>query len=259
VVRCLGAGGSGVVFHVIDRKLQIPVALKVIRSDMRPEVEMLIRLAREVKLTRLINHPNVARIHDLNEWEGREFLIMELIDGISLRQRIRQVQTVSIKEGLYILRQLCAGLSAAHIAGIVHCDLKPSNIMLEQTGRVVILDFGIAKWSAMHQSETEVKALIGTPSYMAPEQIESKPIDYRCDIYNLGLIGFEIFTGTLPFIAEDAMTLAKMHSTKIPPDPLMLLPEMPATLAAIILRCLEKIPQKRFSSANEIASMLERV
>jgi serine/threonine-protein kinase len=258
ILQTLGKGGMGTVYQARDLKLDTEVALKLIRDESDADSGHKERFYREVKLARLVSHPSVARIYDLGEWKGRDFITMEYIQGDTLRKRLKKEGALSVAEGRRVLLQLCAGLGAAHAASIVHRDLKASNIMLGPDGRVVILDFGIARWvSALHRTTDGTKGAIGTPSYMAPEQFESGGVDQRADIYSLGVVAFEMFTGQRPFKGDGMAQLVKMHTLEPPPDPLKLKSDLSPRLAAVILRCLEKSPQDRFSSVVEIASLLE--
>jgi signal transduction histidine kinase/DNA-binding response OmpR family regulator/predicted Ser/Thr protein kinase len=256
VTRLLGAGGMGKVFLARDLKLSINVALKTLRRDLSKDHSQRVRLYREVKLARLISHQNVARIYDLDEWQGLEFLTMEYIEGVTLKQQLDSRGAFPLEEGTRILNELCHGLAAAHAARIIHRDLKPSNVMLQRDGRVVILDFGIAKLSSFHETGTNSKEVSGTPHYMAPEQFAGEAVDNRTDIYSLGVLAYEIFTGKLPFQGETMVSLAYMHTQKPPADPASLREDLPPRLAAVILTCLEKAPKDRFSSVAEILSLL---
>jgi CheY-like chemotaxis protein/predicted Ser/Thr protein kinase/two-component sensor histidine kinase len=257
VASQLGKGGMGIVFKVMDQKLNTDVALKLLRHDLDPDRQTLDRLYREVKLARLVSHTNVARIYDVGDWDGHEFITMEYIDGETLGHRLKIKGAQPVAEAQDLLRQVCAGLLAAHTAGIIHRDLKPHNIMLDRSGRAVILDFGIAKWAAnLHHTGTETQKMLGTPFYMAPEQFQEGRVDNRTDIYALGVVAFEIVTGQRPFDASSSVALAYKHTEEDPPDPLELRPDLSPRLAAVILRCLEKSPHNRFGSVSEILSLL---
>jgi serine/threonine protein kinase len=228
----------GAVYLARDLKVAADVALKVMRRDTAADDAKRARLYREVRLARLISHRNVARIYDLGEWEGYEFISMEYIKGKTLEQQLREEGAFSLDDGQHVLHELCNGLAAAHTAGIVHRDLKPANIMLEQGGRVVILDFGIARWvTGLHQTKTEEGHAVGTPWYMAPEQFTSENVDHRADIY---------------------ARLAYMHTSEPPPDPIKLRPDLSSQLAAVIYGCLEKSPRERFSTVAEVVSLIDR-
>ncbi len=256
VIRPLGEGGMGTVYLTHDVKLGTNVALKLLRQDHQGGQRRTSRLLHEVKLARLVSHPNVARIYDIDEAEGFDFISMEYVSGEPLDGRLSAEGQLSVKQGLDVVRQLCAGLGAAHAAGIVHGDLKPANIMLEEGGRVVILDFGIARWaSAIKQNRAESQAL-GTPFYMAPEQFKGNDGDHRADIYALGVLAFEVFTGRRTLCGDKLVSIAYQHANEQPEPPQQLNPEIPPRLAAVILTCLAKTPHDRFGSVGEIATCL---
>jgi class 3 adenylate cyclase/predicted Ser/Thr protein kinase len=258
ILQALGKNSTGTIYMARDLKLEVEVALKVAQNAPDADTSRHERLHREVMLTRLVHHTSVAQIFDLGEWQGYEFIIMEYIQGDTLEQRLGTTGALPVAEGQRVLQQLCAGLGVAHAASLVHRDLKPSNIILGPDGRVVILDFGVARWvSALHQTESGARGPVGTPSYMAPEQFASGEVDQRADIYSLGVVAFEMFTGRRPFDGDSTAKLERMHTQEPPPDPLQLKSDLPPRLTAVILRCLEKSPQDRFSSVVEIPSMLE--
>jgi serine/threonine-protein kinase len=257
IVRPLGEGGMGTVYKARDLKLSSDVALKLLKHDMFSDDSRRARIYREVKLAQLVSHRNVARIYDLQAWEGFEFISMEFIQGQTLAERLEASGAFSTEEGCDVLRQICAGLAAAHAANIIHRDLKPSNIMLEEGGRVVIMDFGTAVWdSALQETISKEKGVVGSPYYMAPEQFEDRQVDQRADIYALGVVAYEMFTGQVPFDAKNILSLAFKHTSQPPPDPLSIRPDLSMRLSAVILRCLEKTPARRFGSAVEVASLL---
>jgi predicted Ser/Thr protein kinase len=260
VLKKLGRGGMGVVYQVQDLKLETEIALKLLLRDFQDDPQGRKRLYREAKLARFVSHPNVARIYDLGEWEGHEFISMEYIQGRSLAQRLKTGDPIDLDQGLDVFRQICEGLAAAHLAGVIHRDLKPSNIMLEQGGRAVIMDFGIARWSpSSPQTDTGTRSTAGTPLYMSPEQFSGGDIDHRADIYALGCVAFEIFTGQRPFSADHDAGLGYQHTHLSPPHPRKLKPDLPPLLSAVILRCLRKRPADRFGRVEEITAFLTSV
>ena len=252
IVRWLGGGGMGRVYEALDLELDERVALKVLRSGMPDEA--IERFRREVKLTRRIVHRNVARMFDIGEHAGDRFLTMELIDGPSLAQELGAPMTwARLREvGL----QICAGLGAAHASGVVHRDLKPDNVLVETaTGRIVITDFGIAR-TGEDANVTRIGEVIGTPRYMAPEQLAGEPLDGRADLFALGVMMYELATGTRPWAGDNAIAIAVAQATK-PPRPMS--GKVPAELAAIVERCLALAPADRPASATEIGEALERI
>ncbi len=254
----LRSGSSqSAVFEARDQKLDVDVAIKLVPRNPTGDPRAASPLLREVRLARLIHHRNIARLHDVGEFGPFDFVTMELIRGERLAHRLAAGHALPQDLTVDVLRQLCSGLAAAHGAGVVHRNLKPSNIMLEQTGRVVMLEFGIARWSPdVDRTATEHGEVLGSPHYVAPEQIEDQPGDARTDIYSLGVIAFEMGTGRPPFVAEDPLAVLKMHLEEPPPDPLSLNPELSPRLAALILRCLAKNPAERFDSTTEVVPLL---
>jgi serine/threonine-protein kinase len=209
-----------------------------------------------VKLARRVTHPNVARTFDLGEHEGERFLTMEYIDGESLATRLACERQLPLAAVVEIASAICAGLDAAHAAGVVHRDLKPDNVLLGH-GRVVITDFGIARAQEPGSAASRTAVPLGTPAYMAPEQVEASPqIDARADVYALGAMLFELLTGRLPFESESVFAIAAMRLTQPPPDPRMHRPDLPEGVANIVMRCMARKPEDRPQSVAEIATRL---
>ncbi len=260
VIRSLGQGGTASVYHVYDSTLDIESALKLLLPKRSKKEKWLKRILREVKIARLLNHPNLVRIYDvyeIEEFNRLPFITMEFIQGESLETVMRNRGALEIAEAQAIILQLCAGLEVAHAAGIVHRDFKPANIMIEKTGRVVILDFGLALGnSEIKAFDTQTEGLVGTPCYMAPEQFENTRVDHRADIYALGLIAFEMVTGTRPFKSESIIGVAYKRWHEEAPNPMELRKDLPPRLAAVISRCLKKNLHERIGSMAEISSLL---
>ena len=204
IVKMLGQGGMGAVYHAHDRELEREVALKVIRSDMAANPEILRRFKQELILARQITHKNVIRIFDLGQADGIKFITMEYIEGEDLQGLMRRKKKLEPAEAATIMAQVCRALEAAHNEGVVHRDLKPQNIMLDKTGRVYVMDFGIAR-SLVTPGMTQTGALIGTPDYMSPEQAKGQTLDVRSDLFTVGIIFYEILSGQSPFEADTTM------------------------------------------------------
>ena len=256
IIRMLGQGGMGAVYHAHDRELEREVALKVIRSDMAANPEILKRFKQELILARQITHRNVIRIFDLGQADGIKFITMEYIDGEDLQALLRRKGKLEPAEAATIIAQVCRALEAAHAEGVIHRDLKPQNIMLDKTGRVHVMDFGIAR-SLVASGMTQTGALIGTPDYMSPEQAKGQTLDARSDLFTLGIIFFELLSGKSPFEADT--TMGKLWKrTSEPARPLSELDKtIPPALVAIVAKCLEIDPEKRFASAQEITQQIE--
>lgn len=248
----LGRGGMGVVYRAQDLETGQPVALKVLRPEVASDTASVERLKKELLLARQVTHKNVCRVYEFNRIGDVAFISMELIQGETLRSVLRRFGPLSIRKGIEIARQMCAGLREAHAQGIVHRDLKPQNIMVDTGGVIKIMDFGIARSAS---AETTL-SIAGTPAYMAPEQAVGKPADQRSDIYSLGLILYEIFTGTPAFSDASAFARLAKSSHEEPAPACEVEPNVPEWLEAVILKCLEKEPEKRFESVNELDTFL---
>jgi eukaryotic-like serine/threonine-protein kinase len=266
ILENIGKGGMGVVFRARDRRLDEEVALKVLRSEALAEDPGLVgRFKQELKLARRITHRNVLRTHDFDEWHGLPYISMEYIEGVTLKDLVRSKGALPVGVGLRIAKQVCQGLEAAHAGGVVHRDVKPQNMLiLPETGDVKIMDFGIARVSEVKRGESDpaltmAGTVMGTPDYMSPEQASGTPADFRSDIYSLGVVLFEMFTGRLPFTGEKVMNVILGHIQKPPPIPRKLNPQIPPELEAIILRCLDKSPKKRYQGIGDVLEALSNV
>ncbi|MBV9497199.1 MAG: protein kinase [Acidobacteria bacterium] len=271
ITGLLGAGGMGEVYEAEDRELRETVALKIIRPEIASNARILERFRREIQLARRVTHPNVCRIYDVSHHLARSeagelerriiFVSMELLHGRTLASELRERGRMSAHEAWPIVRQMAAGLDAAHAASIVHRDFKSANVMLVSgsTGlRAVITDFGLA-----HETDTEDTRLtasgmmVGTPDYMAPEQIESGPISPATDVYALGVVLFEMVTRRLPFAGTTPLAVALQRLQEPATSPRKWVPDLDARWEAVILRCLERDPSKRFDSAGAVVAALE--
>lgn len=253
----IGKGGMGVVYRVRDRETDEKLALKVIRADLVADSRLLERLKRELRLARRITHINVCRLHEFHRTPVLAFVTMELIDGETLRSVLHRRGTIGLEEGIGIARQICAALGEAHKQGIVHRDLKPDNIMLDRSGTVKVMDFGIAR--CVDTVNTFTSGTLGTPGYMSPEQVEGQPVDGRTDIYALGLILYEVFTGVVAFAADTPIALVWKQVHETPVRPRDLEPSLPPVLEKTVLKCLEKDPRRRFQSVEEVDKVLEEI
>jgi len=255
VLALIGLGGMGAVYKVLDRELDEVVALKMLKREIANAPGIVDRFRREVKLARRVTHPNVARTFDLGEHEGDRFLTMELVEGESLASLIAREGQLPLARVIEIASAICAGLEAAHAAGVIHRDLKPDNVMLG-ADRIVITDFGVAcVEDAGAAARTGIP--IGTPAYMAPEQVEASPhIDARADIYAFGAMLFELLTRHLPFEADSVFAVAAMRLTQDAPDPASYRADLPESLARVVRKCMARKPDDRFASAREIVAAL---
>lgn len=269
IIEFLGRGGMGEVYEAEDRELGERIALKVIRPEVSLQHELMDRLRREVQLARRVTHANVCRVFDLGHHRqaGQPliFLSMELIKGETLNDRLKRNGKIPFPEALHIARQLCQALGAAHEAGILHRDFKCGNVMLLGTGdhiRAVVTDFGIAR-SIQSREDTQSFAtnsgmVIGTPAYMSPEQLMGEKLTPASDIYSLGLVLYEMVTGVRPFRGESSWTETLKRLSTDPPAPVKVVPSLDPRWNRAIVRCLQRNPARRFSSAREVSDSLQR-
>jgi HAMP domain-containing protein len=255
----LGKGGMGIVYRAHDRDLDDLVAIKTLRSDaVSADPTLLDRFKQEIRLARRITHPNILRTHDLGESNGLRYLSMEYVKGITLKHLVESDQILPIPVALRIAKQMCAGLAAAHEAGVIHRDIKSQNIIIEPTGGLKVMDFGIARLTE-DRGMTATGTVIGTPDYMSPEQARGQPLDFRSDIYSTGVVLYELFTGTLPFEGDSPLAVVLKHVQEKPPSPQAKNPKIDPKVATIILRCMQKAPADRYQSINELYESLARV
>jgi len=256
ILGMLGAGGMGNVYKARDLELDELVALKVLRPELVGAPGVLDRFRREVKLSRRVTHPNVARVFDIGEHRGEKLLTMELIDGESLAALLARERRLSVGRVAVLASAICAGLAAAHAAGVIHRDLKPDNVLIDRSGRVVLTDFGIARAIAPGADRTAT-SFVGTPAYMAPEQVEEgAEIDARADLYALGAMLYELVVGEPAWQGASVLGIAVARLLRPPPDPKVKRPDLPDALAALILRCMARDPADRPASAEAVAGVL---
>jgi len=258
----LGKGGMGIVYRAKDRQLDEDVALKLLRPEVvERDPTLLERFKTELKLARKITHRNVLRTFDFSETDGVPYISMEYVEGVMLKDLIGSKGALPVGVGLRIAKQICQGLEAAHRQGVVHRDIKPQNMLIiPETGEVRIMDFGIARTTDIQGESggglTVEGTVMGTPDYMPPEQAQGRPADVRSDLYSLGVVLFEMFTGQLPFVGETPVATVVQHIRETPPAPRSIRPELPADIEAIILRCMEKAPERRYADVDALHAAL---
>ena len=254
----LGQGGMGRVYKAYDKELNRTVAIKVVRQGAMGETDALSRFKQELVLASKISHKNILRIHDLGEVEGMKFITMAYVEGHDLHQIIKDNPKLPLERVLKFAVQLAGALAAAHAEDVVHRDLKPQNVLVDKDDQVYISDFGLAKSFAEGAiGMTQSGALLGTPRYMSPEQVEGKPTDGRSDIYSYGLILYEMATGDVPFTGESTLGVMYQRIKEKPKSPKLVNPSLPNWFVKIIMRCLEKDPDARYQNAYEILADLQ--
>jgi tetratricopeptide (TPR) repeat protein/predicted Ser/Thr protein kinase len=258
VIEELGRGGMGRVYKALDSEIKDKVALKVLKPEIASDGETIARFRNELRLARRISHKNVCRMYDLNHEQGTQFITMEYVEGENLKSLMRRMGPFSVGKAASVARQVCEGLAEAHRLGVVHRDLKPQNIMIDNEGNVRIMDFGIAR-SLKGKGITDTRVMIGTPEYMSPEQVEGAEVDGRADIYALGIILYELLTGKVPFEGDTALSVALKQKTELPRDPRGLNPQVPEAFSSLILRCLEKDKAKRYGNVEALISDLDTI
>ena len=251
----LGQGGMGAVYKARDRELDRLIALKVIRPELATDPSILQRFKQELILARNITHKNVVRIFDLGEAEGIRFISMEYVDGDDLRTLLRREGKFSPKDTISVIEQVCRALDSAHAEGVIHRDLKPQNIMRDKNGRIVVMDFGLAR-SLGESGMTQTGAIVGTIEYMSPEQALGSQLDQRSDIFSVGLIFYELLTGKAPYEADTAIASLMKRTREEARSASDVDASVPRSLSAIVSRCLEREPANRYHSVVELLQQL---
>src|SRR5450755_2450255 len=255
IMGVLGQGGMGAVYKARDRELDRLIALKVIRPELATDPAILARFKQELILSRNITHKNVVRIFDLGEADGIRFISMEYVDGEDLRTILRREGKFAPKDAIAVVEQVCRALDSAHSEGVIHRDLKPQNIMRDKHGRIVVMDFGLAR-SLGDSGMTQTGAIVGTMEYMSPEQALGSTLDQRSDIFSVGLIFYELLTGKAPYEADTAIASLMKRTREEARSVSDVEASVPRSLSAIVSRCLEREPANRYHSAVELLQQL---
>ena len=256
--KILGVGGMAVVFDATDTLTRRNVAVKMLRDDISSDPVSMRRFVNESKAVSMLSHPNIVKIFDVAVTDSYKYLVMEKVEGITLKKYMDQKGALPVPEALGYVRQILSALDHAHAKGIIHRDIKPQNIMLLKNGQIKVTDFGIAK---LPDAETLTMAdkAIGTVFYISPEQASAKKIDTRSDIYSLGAVLYEMVTGDLPFNADSPVTVAMMQVNSEPRRPREILHAIPPGVEQIILKAMQKAPEKRFQSAASMAAAVDKI
>lgn len=257
IMSVLGTGGMGVVYRARDRELNEDVAIKTIRRELISSDAVLAeRFKSEIRLARRISHRNVVRTHDLGDADGHLFVTMELVQGITVRELLATRGKLGVASTLALARQLAEALAVAHAAGVIHRDVKPENALIDADGVLKVMDFGIARLAEASSNRTQAGMVVGTPAYMAPEQLVGEEIDPRADLYSLGVVMYECLTGRAPFQAPSAVALIARVLTTEPEPPAQGSADVPPALSALVMRLLAKAPSERPASATILLEQL---
>ena len=257
VVRKLGAGGMANVYLAEDQELGRRVAIKILNDRHANDEQFVERFRREAKNAAALSHPNIVSIYDRGEAEGTYYIAMEYLDGRSLKELIISRGPAPLNVAIEYVRQILSALRFAHRHGIVHRDIKPHNVLVDAEGRVKVTDFGIARAGASQM--TEAGSIVGTAQYLSPEQARGTNVDQRSDLYSLGIVLYELLTGTLPFNGDTPVEIAMKHLSQTPELPSVSRPELPRELDLVVTRALAKDPEERYQSAEEMDADLERL
>ena len=254
--QTLGTGGMAIVYKAKDLMLERYVAVKALREDFSQDVAFRERFRQEAKAAANLSHPNIVTVHDFGLDQKHLFIVMEYMPGTDLKTLIKQKERFNITEALELMIQACGGVGYAHRAGLVHCDIKPHNMLVTPEGRLKVTDFGIARALSTISPDERSEVVWGSPHYFSPEQASGMPPSPASDVYSLGVILYEMLAGRLPFIASDSGELARMHREDLPVAPRYYNTSIPAKLEEIILKVLSKEPSARYRTADQLGRLL---
>jgi serine/threonine-protein kinase len=254
--QAIGAGGMAIVYKGFDTLLERTVAIKILKMELSKDRKFVEQFRTEAKSAANLSHKNIVTIYDFGMDQDRLFMVMEYVQGTTLKSIIKQQSPLTIKKALPYIIQSASSIGYAHRAGIIHCDVKPQNILVTDSGRVKITDFGIARALSSISPDERHQVVWGSPQYFSPEQAAGFPPTMASDVYALGVILYEILTGKLPFTHADASELARMHREEIPPEPCMINSSIPMELNQIVMKVLSKEPSARYRTADQLARIL---
>lgn len=255
----IATGGMAVIYKAQDLLLERPVALKILKKDLSDDLTFQNRFRQEARASARLIHPNIVTTFDFGYDRDRLFIVMEYVKGTELKELMAAEEQISISDAIDFLQQACRGLAYAHQEGFIHCDIKPQNLMVTEERVLKITDFGISRALDTVTREEQADVVWGSPYYISPEQSTGKAPSPASDIYALGVVAYELFSGQLPFEAKDSAELARMHRMEIPRSLIKVNPQIPDELNRIVMRCLEKEPGDRFDSAGKLEKALSLV
>lgn len=256
LISPIGSGGMAVVHKAYDDMLERTVAVKILKEDYASDLDFRERFKQEAKAAANLSHPNIVTVYDFGLDDEQVFIIFEYIEGKDLKSLIRKESLFSIKDAVGLMVQACAGVGYAHRAGLVHCDIKPHNMLVSNDFRLKVTDFGIARALATIHPDEKSEIVWGSPHYFAPEQAAGGPPSPASDVYSLGVILYEMLTGQLPFEANSSAELSRMHRTAIPVPPRQINPNIPSSLEKITMKVLSKEPSARYRTADQLGRVL---
>src|SRR5574344_2170669 len=256
LLEVIGTGGMAVVYKAKCHRLNRLVAVKILKSDLAQDEDFRRRFNAESQAVAQLSHPNIVSVYDVSRGEDPEYIVMELIDGITLKQYMEKRGQLNWRESLHFITQIMRGLSHAHSRGIVHRDIKPQNIMVLRDGGVKVADFGIA--CLQNAAQTMTQDALGSVHYISPEQARGEHIDARSDIYSAGVVLYEMLTGRLPFEGDSAVSVAIQHLSSVPLSPREINDSVPEALELICMKAMNPNAEKRYATANEMVDDLEK-
>ena len=252
----LGSGGMAEVFRARDLMLDRYVAIKVLRGDYSEHPGFQESFRQEARAAANLTHPNIVTVHDFGLAEGMLYIVMELVPGRDLKSLLRKRGRLPAAEAIHLIVQACAGIGYAHRAGLVHCDVKPHNMLVTPDQRLKVTDFGIARALATILPDQRANVVWGSPQYFSPEQATGHPPSPASDVYSLGIVMYEVLTGTPPFSASTAEELARLHASATPASLSEYVPDLPSALVDIVMKVLSKEPSARYRTADQLGRVL---
>lgn len=252
----LGSGGMAVVYRAHDQRLERTVAIKLLREDYSSDTDFRERFHQEAKAAANLVHPNIVTVHDFGMDGGRLYIVMEYVPGTNLNALLQNRGRFTVEEALPLIQQACAGIGYAHRAGLIHCDVKPHNLLITPDNRLKVTDFGIARAMESINIHERSELVWGSPQYFSPEQAAGKPPTMASDVYSLGVVLFYMLTGRLPFTAASATEMARMHRQTPPPSLRQFNPAIPGSLDDIVLKVLSKEPSQRYRTADQMGRVI---